>query len=246
MLVRVTNHRFSLLRHRRLVVNISKRKYGTKVRVIPTMMTDNTRLSILTSVFVAALTSTRCLAAEPVEIPSVRLRVDDYAVVAAGVLARAQKEVTELYASIGVETRWLMTRHLPTGPGGPLRVDTGTPDLTVIVLNPTMTTRMAPPPDAVGLAAQTPSESGRIAYVFYDRLQTATLNRERSDIAALGLVMAHEIGHLLLPYGSHSEGGVMRGHWDLDKFRRLDIRRLRFTALQGQQIRLMLGSLTGH
>jgi hypothetical protein len=30
----------------------------------------------------------------------------------------------------------------------------------------------------------------------------------------MGLVMAHEIGHLLLPYG-HSRTGLMRPSWDI-------------------------------
>jgi hypothetical protein len=30
----------------------------------------------------------------------------------------------------------------------------------------------------------------------------------------MGLVMAHEIGHLLLPYG-HSRTGLMRPNWDI-------------------------------
>jgi hypothetical protein len=124
-----------------------------------------------------------------------------------------------------------------------LPADIGVPDLTVIVLDPSMTTRMAPPPDAIGLAAHTQSERGRIAYVFYDRLRVVTLQRDASEVTALSLVMAHEIGHLLLPYGSHSDAGVMRGHWDLGGFRHLDIRRLRFTPLEGQQIRHMLTSL---
>jgi hypothetical protein len=30
----------------------------------------------------------------------------------------------------------------------------------------------------------------------------------------LGHVIAHELGHLLLPHGGHSVGGVMRAEWD--------------------------------
>jgi hypothetical protein len=103
-----------------------------------------------------------------------------------------------------------------------------------------MTTRMAPPEDAIGMAATTPTDNGRIAYVFYDRLQIDPLQSDDSNVAALAFVMAHEIGHLLLPYGSHSETGVMRGRWDRKTFRRLEVQRLRFTPLQGRQIRHLL------
>src|SRR5258706_6382629 len=70
---------------------------------------------------------------------SVTIRVDDYAAVAADLLARAQDEVSQLYAAIGVDTTWLK--------------DGSTPDVTVIVLSASMTTRMAPPEHAMGVAA---------------------------------------------------------------------------------------------
>jgi hypothetical protein len=110
------------------------------------------------------------------------------------------------------------------------------------MLSRSMTARMAPPHDAIGLAAHTRTEPGRIAYVFYDRLHMVTVQSGASDIATLSLVMAHEIGHLLLPIGSHSDAGVMRGQWNLETLRHFDIRRLRFTSLQGQQIRRMVRS----
>ena len=206
-------------------------------------MTHRLWLSIVASGLFVLLASVPHVVAESIDSASVRLRVDDYAAVAADVLARAQDEVTQLYAAIGVEATWLATRHLPSRPPAPpVRVDKGMPDLTVIVLNPTMTTRMAPPPNALGLAASTQNVDGRIAYVFYDRLRMVTLERDDSDVRALSLVMAHEIGHLLLPYGSHSEGGVMLGHWNIERFSHIDLRGLRFTPLQGQQMRHVLRS----
>jgi len=184
------------------------------------------------------------IVAESIDSASVRLRVDDYAEVAADVLARAQDEVTQLYAAVGVETTWLAARQLPSRPpAASVRVDKGMPDLTVIVLNPTMTTRMAPPQNAIGMAASTTqSVQGRIAYVFYDRLRMVTFDHDGSDVNALSFVMAHEIGHLLLPYGSHSDAGVMLGRWNVERFSHLDIRGLRFTPLQGQQMRHVLRS----
>ncbi len=205
-------------------------------------MTNCSRLLVLACGFIATLASAPGIAAAPIDIPSVKLRVDDYAVVADTLLARAQEEVTQLYAAIGVRASWLETRHLPSRPpAASTHGDVGAPDLILVVLNPSMTARLAPPPNAVGMAASTPSGEGRIAYVFYDRLKTVLPLDNGSNMAALGFVMAHEIGHLLLPYGSHSETGVMRGRWDLEGFRRFDLRRLRFTPLQGQQIRRRLG-----
>ena len=189
---------------------------------------------------VVMLVSATSIVAEPVDRPSVRVRVNDYASVAVDLLARAQDEVKQLYARIGVETTWLATRRLSDHDDLSHSEDANATELTVIVLSSSMTTRMAPPEDAIGMAATTPTDNGRIAYVFYDRLQIDPLQSDDSNVAALAFVMAHEIGHLLLPYGSHSETGVMRGRWDRKTFRRLEVQRLRFTPLQGRQIRHLL------
>ena len=190
----------------------------------------------------AMLTSTAHAADEGTARPSVTLRVDDYAAVDAGQLARAQEAVTRMYARIGVLTTWLQARRLsPQGSDIQRAGAVAVPDLTVIVLDRDMTTRMAPPPHAVGLAAHSGSGQGRIAYVFYERLRTITLRCNVSNVTALSLVIAHETGHLLLPPGAHSDVGVMRGHWDFTPSRDLHSQQMSFTAAQGLQIRRLLG-----
>ena len=55
---------------------------------------------------------------------------------------------------------------------------------------------------------------GRLVWVFFDQVETHA-ERHHVDISRLcGFVMAHEIGHLLLPAG-HSDRGVMQAKWDL-------------------------------
>jgi hypothetical protein len=61
-----------------------------------------------------------------------------------------------------------------------------------------------------------------------------------SDASLLGVVIAHEIGHLLLPYGSHSASGLMQGDWDSRQFLLARTRRLWFTAQQAELIRAHL------
>lgn len=175
---------------------------------------------------------------------SVTVRIDDYATVAGDVLARAQDEVTQMYAMIGVDTTWLKPRRMAKRRFG-LSLLTGdpAPDVTVMVLSQSMTNRIAPPEDALGLAATSATERGHIAYVFYDRLRSLTRQCHVSDVTALTLVLAHEIGHLLLPHGTHSDTGVMRGRWDRERFRLLDTRQLGFTPVQGQQMRRVARSL---
>lgn len=203
-------------------------------------MPNCSRSFTIACALVVMFVSATSVVADAVDRPSVKVRVDDYALVAVDLLARAQDEVKQLYAAIGVETTWLETRRLSDPYDVSHMEDANAAELTVIVLSSSMTTRMAPPEDAMGMAARTPTNNGRIAYVFYDRLQIDPLQSDASNVAALAFVMAHEIGHLLLPYGSHSDTGIMRGRWDRKTFRRLEVQRLRFTPLQGRQIRHLL------
>jgi hypothetical protein len=64
-------------------------------------------------------------------------------------------------------------------------------------------------------------------------------------VELLGVVMAHEIGHLLLPPGSHVEYGLMRGRWDYRDIRDLNRLDLDFSAAQAEQIRGALGLSLG-
>jgi hypothetical protein len=187
------------------------------------------------------LVSTTAVAAERSGQAPVKVRIDDYAPVPNDVLAPAQDEVRRVYARIGVQTNWLETRHMPDHFKGTRPIQhVNEADLIVIVLNATMTTRMAQPDNVIGMAANTPTGHGHIAYVFYDRLENHSLQSYASSVSALAFVMAHEMGHLLMWYGSHSDAGIMRGDWDRDAFSRLDIRQLQFTPVQGRQIRDLL------
>jgi hypothetical protein len=202
-------------------------------------MTNCSRSLRVACALVAFLSATAAAAERPNQ-PSVRVRVYDYASVPIDVLARAQDEVWHLYARIGVDTTWLETRRLSRRPeDSSLKEHDHASDLIVIVLNASMTTRMAPPEDVLGMAATTPTAHGHIAYVFYDRLRNDPQSHA-SSVSTLAFVMAHEIGHLMLPYGSHSDAGVMRGRWNRDGFSRLDVPGLQFTPLQGRQIRHQL------
>ncbi len=54
-------------------------------------------------------------------------------------------------------------------------------------------------------------EGGRTAFVFADRVKEL---RSKLFNSALGLVMAHEIGHVLMPGQGHSADGIMQARMD--------------------------------
>jgi len=73
---------------------------------------------------------------------------------------------------------------------------------------------------------------GRIAYIFYDRIERFAVSQQTPVARGLGHVMAHEVGHLLIGVNSHSEQGLMMPNWN-PRGSRIQT----FTASQVQQIR---------
>ena len=99
--------------------------------------------------------------------------------------------------------------------------------------------------------------ASRRAYVLIDRIEARALemfqrsaavrfdrpdmlNRTASEATFVALVMAHEIGHLLLPPDSHSRRGVMSKNITLDVLRRAIDRTLVFSPDQRRAMRAAL------
>ncbi len=65
---------------------------------------------------------------------------------------------------------------------------------------------------------------GRHVTIFWDRIRVEAAAGSHSEAMLLGYVIAHELGHLLLPPGYHSAYGIMQGrlnYEDLSQARRL-------------------------
>ena len=125
------------------------------------------------------------------------------------VLADAEAAAARVFRHAGIETTW---RHASDGRGDPYEAPPE--DLTsVIVINlmsPQTEARVRESARAVGFAVA----GDRFANIMYRRVER--LARETSaDLATLlGHVIAHEIGHLLLPPDAHSSGGIMNATLD--------------------------------
>jgi hypothetical protein len=171
------------------------------------------------------------------------LRIHDYARVGSKVLLRAQRLVSDSYGSIGVPTAWAETLHPFSDREEPTDC-CGTEDLTIIVLTARMAELTRFPKDAVGCAVVGPGGGGRVAYILYDRVAASAIQADWDAGDFMALVVAHEVGHLLLPIGSHSPDGLMRGRWNVNDLRRTDPRALSFTPRQAEVIRDTLGVVT--
>jgi hypothetical protein len=64
------------------------------------------------------------------------------------------------------------------------------------------------------LAFSLPSvHTGTDITIFYDRVKRVSEDVEIDSASVLGLVMAHEIGHMLLRSKKHSPTGIMKSPW---------------------------------
>jgi hypothetical protein len=159
--------------------------------------------------------------------PAIDVVVYDYANVPAAQLRRAKKELIGIYRSIGIEVTWWEVSPL-TAPSAAESLTASTIGRARFVfIKPS---RIASTHDRANIAgsAYGVDGRGRVAYVFYDRVKAL-------PVEMLGYVIAHELGHLLLPAG-HSPQGLMRASWDMADLQRAQTGWLLFTREQAEAI----------
>jgi hypothetical protein len=131
--------------------------------------------------------------------------VYNYADVEPATLLAAQKAAAKTYEKAGVAIVW---RNCPVETEANRCVQTADPDQ--LVLNIAHGNQMLTS-DTYGVALQGRDGWGTVCDVFYDRILELHRGFRRADEATiLGIIVAHELGHLLLGENSHSATGVMQ------------------------------------
>ena len=158
--------------------------------------------------------------------------VYDHAGLPPATLNQAADTATRLYRRIGVEITWL-----PFESPDLARLTSDGEDqkmlrraLFVRLLSPSMVDARNAPAGVVGLAL---SGSQFISVLTPRVMALADLGQVDRGVL-LGHVIAHEIGHLLLPPAGHSIGGLMSASFDASQ---ASLGQLHFDAWQGQMIR---------
>jgi hypothetical protein len=147
--------------------------------------------------------------------------VDDSARVPAGILAQAREVAAKIFRDIDVELVWVERDDVRSF-------------VKVRLLTREMTDRMEVPRSTLGMA-----EGTQLAVVFYNRIEELSPRNEKDTGCMLGHVIAHEIGHLLLPGEAHSLSGIMQAVLTLQLANRGG---LFFTTFQAHSIRAKLGA----
>ena len=161
----------------------------------------NTTRNVLGGAAISFWAAISTAAPAPFSSQSVVVHVVDYAALHEDDLNRAIRETSQIYAGAGVHLEWLRGEYVDGAE------ETARVHVRVILLPREMSDGVAPGFDdgVLGCAARM---TGR-AYVFVDRVAEHSLYRSANFDMVLGRVMAHELGHLLLPEHSHSAIGIM-------------------------------------
>jgi hypothetical protein len=133
------------------------------------------------------------------DLATVVVRIDNLAPVPANYLEFAESRAAEVFKRIGVRLTWVDEETA-------FRDHVRPPFTVVVVKSMDQPLARSMLVDALGFADPSVSR----AHVIYERVEELTTRSQRSAASLLGDVMAHELGHLLLPEGRHSARGIMR------------------------------------
>jgi hypothetical protein len=161
------------------------------------------------------------IAAEEGIRPAIVVEVFNHASLSADTLTRARAKVSLIYRETGVEVLWTDAAR-PEAPRQFIRL--------IIRQTPLR-------PRVMGTALSNPHLGGGTAVVYHDRVLDVAQARVLDEACVLAYAMAHEMGHLLLPYPSHAITGIMRADWDGGDFQQIGTGSLRFTPTHARAIR---------
>jgi hypothetical protein len=161
--------------------------------------------------------------------PTVVLHVENFAQIPADMLSDAESEARSIYDAAGIQTVWT------NEDAGIDDSDPSTLHLTVLLLTRNMSAQKIRK-DRVGNGVMgQAARPTRRAYIFTFRITDTASMRGAFATDLLGKVLAHEVGHLLLPTPGHSDQGIMTADLQLSP-----TRVPRFTTEQSEAMRTAL------
>jgi hypothetical protein len=157
-------------------------------------------------------------------------------------IEEAKAGVIRIYREAGVEVVW-------TGPGN--TDDLGQSSfsvspLLVLVRTDETAVRLGLPDGAFGMAQSTKEERGRVAFIFWNRVEKLAVKYMDYRVSRgnmLAIAISHELGHLLLPPG-HSNVGLMKSDLEVREFILASRGKLLLSAKEGLLIRSRLTKAT--
>jgi hypothetical protein len=167
-------------------------------------------------------------------------------------LGRVRQLVSGIFRDVGIDITWRNRVRLNVGdtedPGDGHPENAGfTIHMVIRFSGPTAlgisgelgryrsSSRRAPP--IVGTTIGATHESGGTAFVYVEPIARAVNGRSADVATLLASTMAHEMGHVLLPYPAHTSSGIMRDAWDENDLALISHGAVRFTPVQAVAMR---------
>jgi hypothetical protein len=181
----------------------------------------------------ASLNCCAAVLARSETIPTIRVRVVNYAGATPTTVAAAELGAGQILRDAGLNVVWFDCRVVESSPNpsDSCRQPLSPAEILLRVLPEN--SRQGIANDAFGFAV-----APVLASVYYQHAVLLAAGTGYGVSVILACVIAHELGHLLLGPRSHSETGIMRGHWGRDELRLLVCGGLHFTPQQAKAIRV--------
>jgi DNA-binding PadR family transcriptional regulator len=160
--------------------------------------------------------------------------------VSAQELRQMSIDVNRLFGSAGITIDWLFEPPLSTPPSF-----SSIGSISGFVIHATLALSLSNRPAVgrdeivLGITRSSDTRTGDIV-LFYDHIAESASQTQKDVSGILALVLAHEIGHVLLPSPAHADAGIMQAPWDRQSLDRAADRGLLFTASQGELMRKRL------
>ena len=177
----------------------------------------------------------------PTFVTKLQVRLYDYARLSPAMIEWATEDAKEVLSEAGIPTRWLdCSMSLSDEELDPAcRVPSGPTVVVLKILPREMAERFTVPEGSFGFAVLSDKANGfgSQAVVFYHRVNELAADMDSYRSVALGHILAHEIGHLLLGSGSHSNQGIMKATWQNGDLEKAIRGKFRFTPKQAKRMR---------
>jgi hypothetical protein len=173
--------------------------------------------------------------AETSQPPAVRVVIHDSTSIAEPTLAEAREFFVTVFRSAGIEIDGAGDAP-PCAAGGTARA------FCVQVLLRPHNSQFEPGKVRTMGVALAADANRAVVSVFLDAVVDVARRYRQPIGKVLGIALAHEIGHVLLPPPSHSASGIMRGSWEGDALRHAIGGDIVFTDRQAVLMRERLNS----
>ena len=141
----------------------------------------------------------------------VMVRLYDQAGLDEGTLERARQISSKVFRLAGVEINWVACLVDGTESKRVCAKSLGPNEISVRILERSASQKGTASHAAGAHAFQLPGLKGAgFVSMFQDRLKKLSIDKRVHAGTVLGYVMAHEVGHILLPPNSHSRTGLMK------------------------------------